>query len=253
VTGLIRSEFRKLFSTQVWIWLLLGTVGLTALAVVGTILGDGAQGNPTPRLTTPEGQRNLFASGTAGAIFVCILGIIGITAEYRHLTVTPTYLVTPKRGRVVAAKLAVYGILGLGYAIVSEIVLIAMAVPWLGAKNIDYSLTSNGVPRVLFAGIIVTIIYGVLGVGTGALIRNQIAAVTLTLAYLFIIENLISALPGVKAAYKYLPGGALNAVTSMFSNNNTLLAPWQGGLLLVGYAVVFAVAATRLTVNRDVT
>jgi ABC-2 type transport system permease protein len=253
VTGLIRSEFRKLFSTQVWIWLLLGTAGLTALAVVGTILGDGASGNPTPRLVTPEGQRNLFSAGSAGAIFVCVLGIIGITAEYRHLTVTPTYLVTPKRGQVVAAKLAVYGILGLGYAIVSQIVLIAMVVPWLNARGVDFSLTGNGIPRVLLAGLIVTVIYGILGVGTGALIRNQIAAVTLTLAYLFIIENVLSAIPKVQEAYKFLPGGALNAVTSSFSNNNELLRPWQGGLLLVGYAVVFAVAATRLTIRRDVT
>jgi ABC-2 type transport system permease protein len=253
VTGLIRSEFRKLFSTQVWLWLLLGTAGLTALAVVATILGDNSPDNPTPKLITPEGQRNLFSAGSAGAIFVCILGIIGITSEYRHLTVTPTYLLTPKRGRVVAAKLAVYGILGLGYAIVSQLVLIAMVVPWLNAKGIDYSLTGNGVPRVLLAGLVVTMIYGILGVGTGALIRNQIAAVTLTLAYLFVIENLISALPGVKEIYKYLPGGALNAVTSSFSNNDNLLAPWQGGLLLVGYAAVFAVAATRLTIRRDVT
>ncbi|MEN3356758.1 MAG: hypothetical protein V7637_740, partial [Mycobacteriales bacterium] len=39
--GLVRSELRKLFTTQVWLWLLLGTFALTAIRVVASILSDG--------------------------------------------------------------------------------------------------------------------------------------------------------------------------------------------------------------------
>jgi ABC-2 type transport system permease protein len=253
VIGLIRSEWIKLRTTQVWLWLLLGMAAITALFVVVTILGDGAGGNPTPRLVTPEGQRNLFALAAAASLFSVVLGIIGVTGEYRHQTVTPTYLVTPRRNRVVVAKLITYALVGLLYAVVTSLVVIAMAVPWLKAKNIDVSLTSNRIPLVLLAALTVVAIYGIVGVGVGALIPNQVAAVVITLAYLFIVENLLQALPWVKDYYKYLPGGAAAAVTQGFVGDTSLLEPWQGGLVLAAYGIGFALLASWLTIRRDVT
>jgi hypothetical protein len=253
VIGLIRSEWLKLRTTQVWLWLLLGSFALTALSVVGTILSDGQDGNQTPPLASAAGQRNLFSGSAAGSVFVCMLGIIGITAEYRHLTATPTYLATPRRNRVVAAKLVLYALVGLGFAVLSALVLIAMSVPWLRAKHISVSLTENRIPLVLLAAVIVVAIYGIVGVGVGALIRNQVAAVVITLAYLFVIEGLLSVIPGVKEAYRYLPGGAARAVTQASAGDTTLLDPWQGGLLLAAYGIGFAVIAGWLTIRRDVT
>ena len=254
MTGLLRAEVRKLRSTQVWVWLLIGSLAWTALFVVVTFLTDGIEGNPSPRLFTPEGQRNLFASVSAAFVFACVLGIIGITAEYRHLTVTPSYLTTPKRWRVIAAKLLTYLAVGLAYAVACAVLVIAMAVPWLAAKDIDFSLTSNRVPLVLLAAMAVMAIYGIVGVGVGALIRNQIAAVVVTLVYLFAIEGLLSSLPWVRDhLYKYLPGGAAQGVSQVTSTNNTFLEPWQGGLLLAAYGIGFALLASWLTIRRDVT
>jgi hypothetical protein len=251
--GLIRSELRKLFTTQVWFWLLLGTFGLTAIGVVASILTDGVAGNTNPRLATVEGQRNLFAGASGGAVFVCLLGIVAITAEYRHLTVTPTFLATPRRNLVVAAKLVTYAIVGLAYAILDVLLVIAMALPWLHAKGIATSLTQDRIPLVLLAAVAVVAIYGVVGVGVGALIRNQIAAISITLVYLFILEGLLSVIPGVKHAFKYLPGGAARALTQTTGSNVELLQPWQGGVLLAAYGVGFAVLASWLTIRRDVT
>jgi ABC-2 type transport system permease protein len=253
VIGLIRSELRKLFTTQVWFWMLIGSLALAALSVVGTILTDGSDGNPAPRLTTVEGQRNLFGSGAAGTIFICVLGIIGITSEYRHLTATPTFLITPVRAKVIAAKLISYAVLGVGYALCNIVLVIAMVLPWLSAKDIDVSITGNGIPMVFLATLVATAIYGILGIGIGALIRNQIAAVSITLVYLFVIESLLSVIPGVKEGYRFFPGAAGQAVVQAVNTNATLLEPWQGGLLLAGYGVLFAALATRLTVRRDVT
>jgi hypothetical protein len=250
--GLVRSELRKLFTTQVWFWLLIGTLALTALGIVATILSDGAEGNTNPRLSTVAGQRNLFAGSSSGLIFVCVLGILAMTAEYRHLTVTPTFLATPRRNLVIVAKLITYTLVGLLYAVLSALLVVAIAVPWLSAKNIDVSLTDNRIPLVLLASVAVVAIYGIVGVGVGALIRNQIAAVSVTLVYLFILQNLLSVIPGVKHAYKFLPGGASNALTQVTQNNTDLLEPWQGGVLLAAYGVAFAVLASWLTVRRDV-
>ena len=252
---LLRSESRKLFTTQVWFWMLVIALALTALFVVGTILGDGTEGNPSPLLSTPEGQRNLFSlTGAAASFLAAVLGIIGITGEFRHLTVTPTFLATPRRGRVIVAKLVTYALAGLAFGVACGALVIAMSLPWLSARGVDVSLTANRIPLVLLAAVLVVAIYGILGVGVGSLIRNQVAAVVITLAYLFVVENILAALPWVRDhVSKWLPGQAAQAVTQVSSTSTEFLRPWQGGLVLTGYGVAFAVIGWWLAVRRDVT
>jgi ABC-2 type transport system permease protein len=253
VIRLIKSEFGKLFSTKLWLWLLLGALGLTALGVSLTVGLDGQAGNPNPPVATAAGQRNLFSSAAAAGIFGLILGIIGVTGEFRHQTVTPTFLATPHRGRVVIAKLLAYAITGIGYGILTIALAIAIALPWASAKGIDISLGSNGIPGTLVGVAAGVAVYALLGVGIGALVRNQIAAVVGALVYLFVVEGLVGNLPGIRDYYKWFPGGANAALTGASQPNITLLAQYQGGLLLVAYGLVFAILGTWLAVRRDVT
>jgi ABC-2 type transport system permease protein len=253
VIRLINAEFAKLFTTKLWLWLLLGALGLTALGVSLTVGLDGQEGNPNPPVATAAGQRNLFSAAASAGIFGLILGIIGVTSEFRHQTVTPTFLATPHRGRVVIAKLLAYAITGIGYGIATIILAIAIAVPWTSAKDIDLSLGSNGIPGTL-AGVAAGVaVYTLLGVGLGALIRNQIAAVVGALVYLFVVEGLVGNLPGIRDYYKWFPGGANAALTGSSQPNITLLEQYQGGLLLVAYGLAFAILGTWLAVRRDVT
>lgn len=249
---LIGGEVRKLFTTKLWLWMALGAIALTALFMSFTIGLDGSEGNPQPPLSTPEGQRNLFSVAAASEVFVLILGIIAITGEFRHQTVTPTFLATPRRGRVVVAKLVTYALAGIGYGLVVVAFSIALAVPWLAAKDAGIDLTGNGIPATMGGVLAGVAVYGVLGVGIGALVRNQIAAIVGSLVYLFVIEAFASALPTVRDYYKYFPGGANSALTGASQPGTTLLEPWAGGLLLVAYGVVFAAVGSWLAVRRDV-
>jgi hypothetical protein len=254
VIRLVRSELRKLLSTQVWFWLLLGSLALTAVSVVGQILTDGSANTTGPRLVSAEGQRNLFAQSSTPMLFVAVLGILGITAEYRHLTVTPTYLATPRRNLVVAAKLITYAVVGLVYAVLCALLVIAMAKPWLATRHIPVSLTANRIPLVLLAAVAAVAIYGVVGVGVGALVRNQVAAVVVTLAFVFLVEPLLAVFPWVRDhVFEYLPGGAANALTQVTQERVHLLQPWQGGLVLAGYGIGFAALGALLIIRRDVT
>ncbi|HEX6354714.1 hypothetical protein [Actinophytocola sp.] len=252
MTRLVRGEIRKLFTTKLWLWLLLGAFAITAIFMSFTIGFDGTEGNPNPSLSTETGQRNLFAVAGSAGVFVLILGIIGITGEFRHQTVTPTFLATPHRGRVVISKLVTYALAGIGYGVAVVLLAIAIALPWVSARDIDLSLTENGIPGTL-AGVVAGVaVYALLGVGLGALIRNQIAAIVGALVYLFIVEGFVSALPTIRDYYKYFPGGANSALVGAQQPGVTLLEPWQGGLLLVAYGLVFATAGTWIAVRRDV-
>jgi hypothetical protein len=94
-------------------------------------------------------------------------------------------------------------------------------------------------------------------VGLGALLRNQVGAIVGALVYLYVVEPLLSAFSATAAVYKWLPGGALEAMTTTFRGGPAAVAPdllerWQGGLLLLGYGLVAALLGTLLAVRRDV-
>ena len=252
---LIAAEFQKLFTTRLWLWLLLGSVALTALfASMNVAFGfEDPEGDLVPPRPSPERQRTLFAVGFAGAgPLVAVLAAIGLTGEFRHRTATATFLATPRRGRVVLAKLVTYALVGVGYALVCIAVTIAIALPWLAAKGIDVPLAGNGIPATLAGVVAVVGIFGLIGVGLGALLRDQVAAVVGLLVYLFVVEPIATYTPALQDWSMYLPGAAASALVQT-SDGRRFLEPWQGGLVLAAYGAVLAVAGTFLAVRRDVT
>lgn len=248
---LIAAEFRKLFASWLWLWLLLGSVGITALYTSLAIAFGDDPDNPTPPLSTPEGQGTVFATSQGASTLVAVLGVIGLTSEFRHRTATATFLATPRRGRVVTAKMIAYAIIGIGYALVACATTTAIAVPWLSAKGIDVPLA--GKPEI-FAGVVAGVaIFAVVGVGLGALLRDQVATVVGLLVYLFIVEPILTRIQALQVWAKYLPGAAEDALTQVAQANQRLLDPWQGGVVLFAYGVLFAVVGTVLAVRRDIT
>jgi ABC-2 type transport system permease protein len=251
VTTALRAESRKLFTTQVWIWLLALALGLALL--FSSLFSAFISKDDT---TAPIELVLNFAIGFS-TLIAAVLGVIGVTGEYRHLTATPTFLSVPKRGTVIASKLVVYLFAGLALGVVTMAAAVVLALIWLNARGFDVDLGAESTLRIIFGGIVAVGIYGILGVGVGALIRNQVAAVVGIVLYLFLVENIISSIPKVQAAYPYLPGGATSALTQTADPNAqvsgyTLLDPWVGGLLLLAYGLVFAFVGARLTVRRDI-
>lgn len=247
---LILAEVRKLLTTKTWIFLLLGSVAFTALIASLTLGFAGVEGSPITSVTAPEAQQTALSAPASANIFVIVLGIIGMTQEYRHRTATPTFLTTPKRGHVVAAKLVTYLVVGLVFAVVAGAVAVAITTIWVSSAGGSVSLSGDNL-EVLLGSVVACGIYGAVGVGIGALVRNQVGAVVGALAYLFVLEPILRGIPATRDVYVWLPGGAQEALTGTTADVS-LLEPWQGGLLLLAYGVVTAVLAMRLTVRRDI-
>lgn len=248
---LIAAEWHKLMTTKLWLLLLLAAMALTALYASLAIVFATEPDNPTPPLSSLAGQRTVFSLGAGGAsALAAVLGALGMTGEFRHNTASATFLAIPHRGRVILAKLVAYLFAGAGYGLVCFAVSVAVAVPWLATKGIAVRLAAIGGT---IGGVVAAVaIFALIGVGLGALLRNQVATVVALLIYLFVVENAITRIPSLGDWTSYLPGTARNALTGVSQSNLALLAPWQGGLVLVGYGTVLALAATLFSIRRDI-
>jgi ABC-2 type transport system permease protein len=247
MTQLIAAEFSKLLSTRLWFWLLLASAGLVALYVSLNIAF--ADNTVTLPLDSARGQQTLFAIAGAARPLVAVLGAIAITSEFRHKTATATFLATPRRGRVVIAKLVASALVGVAYGVACIATVTAIVLPWLGARGIHVALTGNDVPATLAGVVAAYVIFALIGVALGAVLREQVATVVGLLIYLFVVEPIVTNIPGLDSWTPYLPGPAGSALTQISLATRDFLAPWQGALMLIAYAGALATVGAFLTIR----
>lgn len=238
----VRSELFKQRSTQTALFLFLAMAGLVALAVAMHVLALGKT-----QLSTNAHQLEVFQIGTrAGMLFAALAGALAITSEIRFGTIRPTFLVQPRRGPVLAAKLAVGALTGLAYGLLAEGLMAGFAALAFSIRGIPNELTSSDYLRILLGGATAAALWAVLGVGVGALVRNQVATLVGLCAWMFLIESVSEGF--VPGAAKLMPGGAGLSL----AGNEHKLSIGIAALLLVAYATFAATSGWITTLRRDV-
>ncbi len=246
MTRLIRAEFTKLRTTRLVYSV---TAAMAAFAVL-TVVANATDRQGAPPLSADSFSTFVAAPTTLLAGAALLLGILGMAGEFRHHTVTQTFLVTPDRGRVVAAKLVAYPLAGIALALTTLAVTAAVAAGWLAAKGITPSLLDARLGRVLLGALLAAGLCGLVGVGVAALVRNQVAALVGTLVWVLVVEGLLMSLLHAPSLGKWLPSAAAAAITSPGGGHLSRLG---GSLLLAAYALALALAGTRLVVRRAIT
>jgi ABC-2 type transport system permease protein len=247
---LIRAEFTKLTTTRLIYGVAAAMAAFAVLAVVALMTTPDMEGNPP--LSADSLPMFVAAPVTLLSGAALLLGILGMAGEFRHQTITGTFLVTPDRGRVVAAKLVAYPLAGIALTLTILAFTAAVATGWLAAKGITPSLLhARVVGQVLLGAVLAAGLCGLVGVGVAALVRNQVAALVGVAVWVLLIEGLLmSLLQAPSSLAKWLPSAAAAALTNPGGGHLSRLA---GALLLAGYALALALAGTRLVVRRDIT
>jgi ABC-2 type transport system permease protein len=249
MTALVKAELLKLSTIAASGWLLLGTIVVVALETLGFTLGA-SDGTGPGQAGDPHLLSFAVASASAGDIVLLVMGILAVTQELRFGTATSTFLVTPKRGRVVAAKLVAVALVGALFTLISLAIALPLSV-WLVDVRAGSVLWEWPVGEVLGGVVLVMVLYGPLGIAVGSLARNQIVAVAGSLTWIFLVEGVLAVLlPEVE---EWAPGGATSSVLQIgtWAGTEHLLPPWAGAGMLVAWTVLFAVVGTRMTVRRD--
>lgn len=266
-----RAELTKQLTTAMW-WILAIVlavyVGSTA-AGLGFVLSASATGalpeSEGPQVPAEGLSTALYSLAVSvGYVFPLLIGTLMVTAEFRHQTLTPSFLATPRREIVLGAKVAIGVLLGVGYALIAIVATVGPAAGFLAGFGLDTGLGTSDTWALLGRIIVAFILWVLVGIGVGALVRNQVAAIVIVLAFTQFIEPLArlaaSFVSGLSNVTKFLPGAAGDALvgSSIFGiavpgADETPLEWWGGGLVLLGWAALFVVLGYVTSWRRDVT
>lgn len=235
----IRSEIRKLLSVRTGLYLLVGAIGLAVVAAWS------AQGQADRYFEMPLVEQQFMFLGTFVKLLVLVLGIRLVTDEYRYGTIMPTFAVTAKRSRVVAAKGFVAVVSGLALGIIAQATLVGTGWVIFDLAGHDLVIGSRGA-LAIFGGVAASVLWTVVGVGVGLIVKSTTAAIVGSFVWLMGLEEMLRSQIGDLGTY--LPGQA---------GVGLALAPTDGGMgvsaLTLGlYAAVAMGAGLLLTRRRDV-
>jgi ABC-2 type transport system permease protein len=292
MTRLLRSELLKIRTTNIW-WLFgLGTLLMTAIALLVNCLQahylllpfdkyvksttrQSPDQLPPNQLAELKAQwaaqhdvaaqaANIFTSGQFfGVLFVSLLGILLITNEYYHQTATTTFLTTPHRTKVVLAKLTTGMFAAAFFWLFTLAINLIAGTIFLKTQGYGNHIGDWEVTRAILLNLAAYAIWAVFGVGFGALIRSQIGAtITATVLYLIgtalaqvvfqLLHSFVIKKDWVLTAQVIVPAIASAIMISPVKTFPQSPPQWVGALVLIGYGVLAGLIGTLIIRRRDV-
>ena len=247
MTALVRSELLKIRTTRSWWAYLIVIVLLTGIGTAGSI-GSAEIADRS----TLSFQLDLVSTAGLSVLMAIILGITIITTEFRHGTVTPTFLAEPRRERVILSKAIAAVLVAIGFALLALVVVAVVAIPWLTIVDAevlrDTELLTRAGEQILSA-----VLWALMGVAIGTAVHSQVAALVGTLIWIFLVENLLVGLFGLVDAdgvAEYLPFHALDAADGTGADN---LLSYEGGLAVtLGWILLLSAFGIWRTRRRDI-
>jgi hypothetical protein len=238
-----RAELVKVRSTRTTFGL---TIALVALLLAFVLLVGLV--SPLSDLSEPVNQRDFFGLAGFASLFSALAGVLLVTSEYRFGTIRPTFLVTPKRHRVLAAKVAAASVVGCILGIAGLVLAFGLGSAILSGRGVELALDDSEVAVLLIGTPVASGLWGAIGVGLGSIVRNQVGALVGLLAWLLVVEGLLISL--VPSVGRLTPGQAGDALSG--GTNDNLVPPAAGGALLVAWAAALLAVGIGLTARRDV-
>jgi ABC-2 type transport system permease protein len=240
---LVGSELLKVWTApRTLLGILLSELAIVLIGTIATL-----HSAVTDPVFPPELGRDIATMGGIALLFTTLVGVLIATTEYRHGTITLTFLSSPVREKVLAAKTGAALIASVLLVVPAALLPIVIAEIWVGGRA-DYHFGGHEwqlVSRLFLGGALVAMI----GFFIGASMKRQLGAVILVLAWLVFLEPALGGLfPGTK---DYLIGPAIGGVLG--GSGNDVPSFGQSLAVVVAYLAVLGALAVVLTRRRDIT
>ncbi|HEV3291720.1 MAG TPA: hypothetical protein VG123_22305 [Streptosporangiaceae bacterium] len=249
MTGLIRAEALRLRTTRTYWLLATGAIALIAGVVALTATATSFKHDTGP-------ARSALAIAGLAQTVALIAGVLSVTGEFRHKTITPAVLITPRRAPLLGAKLITLATAGLAFGLAATGIAACVTLPLLAGRHIPAGVSGAGTAAIIAGGGIATALSAAIGIGVGAIIRSQVGAIIAVLALLYVAEPLLGLVPHLgPAIQRYGLGGLAAAATHTagYPDSAHLLGQAAAALMLAGYATAALLAGAALLRRCDIT
>jgi len=238
MTTLIRGELIKATTTRTIFAYGAMAVALAAAQVLALIL---------PSWDEPMSLADKTEAIAGLPLLVLLLGLVGAAGEYRHRTAAPATLVAGRdRGSVLLARAGAYAAAAVAVAALATMVTLAVGLPLL-AHRPGPEVGAGDVALVAGGTLVAAALSAALGVALGALVRNQVVAVTGTLVVIFVVLPLVGVID--PTIIDVTPFGAAQGVAGAGLETLSIGA---AGAVLLGWTVAALIAAIATERRRDI-
>lgn len=243
--NLLRSEWIKLTTLRSTWWslavALVLSLGISSL--IAAVSRDLTEGFPPVSAILSPTQFTMLVAG--------ILGAIVITGEYSTGMIRSTLAAEPRRGAVLLAKAVVVAVLMALATIVTYAIAILATAPLL-RQGIDWSVPANSLVPLAY-GVLSMVVFTLLGLGIGFIVRNGAGAIAITVGVLFVLPIVFGLFTFAGPSWKwfvdlaqYLP---MTAASKLTTPGVTDIAPPL--LALTAWALLPLLAGWALLRTRD--
>lgn len=274
--GVLRSEWIKLWSlmsTRILLLLTLAAiVGVGALAVLirYTYLDEMARtAREQGQAMTPEMMEQSFPPGSGfdlynlpnaglqiGILVLGSLAVLFMSSEYATGMIRSTMNAVPRRTPAFAAKAIILVVISYVITTIAGAATFLIAMPVFQGMGFDLDWSTDGVLYSIFTGGLYVAGVALIGLSLGTLLRNSAGGITVLVGIFFVLSiaaSFLTLIPGEFWKYvpQYIPSEAGGRFLSI-GHTDGVIDPWQGGLLFLGYVLLFLVPAVILLKKRDV-
>jgi ABC-2 type transport system permease protein len=236
-------------------------LGLGLLLLTGLGSASTAYDSNSSPFAAQVALRDVIRVVSIAPVFTLILGILVVTWEYRHGTITQTFLVTPRRERVIATKDAVSFFAGAVLAVLALVLALLVASFWI---SLDLE---RGHWELAGRMVLASALWGVLGAGLGALLQSQVGAIVTAFVWFLVAEPLLGVTIDAvtdTGITDYFPGNVIdrlqNTTEAVQDGSEAVVVTgpdypfglWAAFLLASGYAALFAALGLVSALRRDV-
>ena len=242
----LRTELLKLRTTRTFYGFLIAIVGLTALFTILPLAFLEAD------QASDDEVESLLTNWNIVGLLILVLGVVGMAGEHRHSTITATLLVAPSRVQLVVAKALAYALAGLVLGLAASVLAGAIALPMLAALDVDAGPSGGRLAALLVGGLVYAALSGATGVGVGALIPNQVAAVVGVLVLLLVIDPLVLGLAPEVGRYTLNASGFALAGGAGGEDDRELLEAAPAGLVYGAWTALAILGGALVTRGREI-
>lgn len=233
-------------------YLILG-LGLV-LSIATTALVSLALGSTQKRWSPGFSPITTSMVGNIWALIIySVFGVLVVSREYTGGLIRLTLTATPRRGRVLVAKLVLAGLVVLAFGLLTTVAMFLVGQAVLGAYGMPVANLGDADARRMVFGLgAVMPFFPIIGLALGVLLRSTAGGITAVLGFLWLPVIFGAALPPWWRAHvmSLLPGNALDSVTIGHIEPSPSFSDPVVGAVIAGVWLAAIVGAAFLTFLR---